>query len=210
MDDEVEKNATIEELEAREATKIEFQNDPDIDKAVDQIVNEESDELLEAQDKAKEFIPPPEKQTFFVKIKYLVKAWWHNKRLRYLSIFSALLLLIISMFVPFTRYGILNLAGVRVSSSMTVIDSGTGLPLKNITIQLQGQEQKSNEEGYVEFSGLKQGESLLKVDKRGYAKLDKIITLGWGSNPIGEQPLLATGSQYTFVLKDWFKRSTGT
>ena len=203
MDDEVEKNATIEELEAREATKIEFQNDPDIDKAVDQIVNEESDELLEAQDKAKEFIPPTEKQTFFGRIKSLVKAWWQNKRLRYITIFSALLLLIISIFVPFTRYGILNLAGVRVSSSMTVVDSGTGLPLKNITVQLQGQEQKSNEDGYVEFSGLKQGESLLKIDKRGYAKLDKIITLGWGSNPIGEQSLLATGSQYTFVLKDW-------
>ncbi|MBP6962719.1 hypothetical protein KBB49_04240 [Candidatus Saccharibacteria bacterium] len=185
--------------------ELEFNNDASIDEAVDKIVNEEGDELLAVEDKIRgvEFAPPVKKTGFGAKIKSLGAKWWNNKRLRYGTLIGLVLLVIIAMFVPVTRYGILNTAGVRVSSSMTVVDSITGLPLKNIPVKIQGQEQKSDEEGYVSFSKLKQGKTNIVIDKRGYALLDKNITLGWGSNPIGEQSITATGSQYTFLLVDW-------
>lgn len=185
--------------------ELEFNNDASIDEAVDKIVNEESDELLAVEDKIHggEFTPPVKKTGFKAKIKSLCSKWWDNKRLRYGALIGLLLIIIIAMFVPVTRYGILNTAGVRVSSSMTVVDSKTGLPLKNIPVKLQGQEHKSDDDGYVSFSNLKQGKTNLVIDKRGYANLDKTITLGWGSNPIGEQSITATGTQYTFLLVDW-------
>lgn len=185
--------------------ELEFNNDASIDEAVDKIVNEEGDELLAVEDKIRggEFAPPPQKTGFKEKIKSVCSSWWNNKRLRYGTFIAIALLLITAMFVPVTRYGILNLAGVRVSSSMTVVDSKTGLPLKNIPVKMQGQEQKSDDDGYVSFSKLKQGKTSLVIDKRGYAVLDKKITLGWGSNPIGEQSITATGTQYTFLLVDW-------
>ena len=185
--------------------ELEFINDASIDEAVDKIVNEEGDELLAVEDKIRggEFAPPPKKTGFRAKLKSLAVKWWNNKRLRYGTFIGVALLIIVAMFVPVTRYGILNTVGVRVRSSMTIVDSKTGLPLKNIPVKLQGQEQKSNDDGYVSFSKLKQGKTNLVIDKRGYAVLDKNITLGWGSNPIGEQSITATGTQYTFLLVDW-------
>ena len=185
--------------------ELEFSNDASIDEAVDKIVNEEGDELLAVEDKIRggEFAPPPQKTGLKAKIKSIGSKWWNNKRLRYGTFIAIALLLITAMFVPVTRYGILNIAGVRVSSSMTVVDSKTGLPLKNIPVKMQGQEQKSDDDGYVSFSKLKQGKTNLVIDKRGYAVMDKSITLGWGSNPIGEQSITATGTQYTFLLVDW-------
>jgi len=184
---------------------LEFSNDSSIDEVVDKIVNEESDELLAVEDKIRggEFAPPPQKTGFKEKIKSVVSKWWNNKRLRYGTFAGIALLIIVAMFIPVTRYGILNTAGVRVSSSMTVVDSKTGLPLKNIPVKMQGQEQKSDDDGYVSFSKLKQGKTNLVIDKRGYAVIDKNITIGWGSNPIGEQSITATGTQYTFLLVDW-------
>lgn len=185
--------------------ELEFNNDASIDEAVDKIVNEEGDQLLAVEDKIRsgEFAPPVKKTGFREKLKSFCSRWWNNKRLRYGTFIGLVLLLIIAMFVPTTRYGILNTFGVRVRSSMTIVDSKTGLPLKNIPVKIQGQEQKSDDDGYVSFSKLKQGKTNLVIDKRGYAVIDKNITLGWGSNPIGEQSITATGTQYTFLLVDW-------
>jgi hypothetical protein len=184
---------------------VEFDNDPEVDKAVDKIVNEESDELMASQDKEREnqFAPPKVKKSFFDKVKALYHTWWNNKLVRNLTLVILGLLFVLLIFLPFTRYGILNLAGVRVESSLTVVDSNTGLPLKNIPVTLQDKLLRSDDEGKVVFSGLKLGRSKLVIDKIGYAKYEKNLTLGWGSNPYGPQPLIATGTQFSFVLSDW-------
>ncbi len=198
--------ATEEEAESAEATKPEVVEDSEqIDEVVDSIVREDSDKVIRAEDeaRARQFAPPVENRSLVGKIKHIFSAWWHHKRLRYGTLFGLLLILIIAAFIPFTRYGMLNLAGVRVSSSMKIVDSVSGLPLKNIPVVLQNKEARSDDTGNISFSGLKLGDSILKVDKRGYAPLEKHIILGWGSNPIGEQGITATGAQYKFVLTDW-------
>ncbi len=175
------------------------------DKAVDKIVSEESDELMEAQDKERErqFAPPETKKGMFTKIKSVIHAWWDNKVLRYSTFVALAIFLTALIFIPTTRYLALNTFGVRVSSSITVVDSQTGLPLKNIPVKLQNQELRSDDEGNVNFSNLKLGNSDLAIDKLGYAEYTKDITLGWGSNPLGPQPLVATGTQFVFNLTDW-------
>jgi hypothetical protein len=86
---------------------------------------------------------------------------------------------------------------------MTIVDSESGRPLKNILVSLQGYEARTNDDGYVSFMELKQGNSTFKVDRKGFAPLEKTLTLGWGTNPLGEQSLLATGARFRFTLKDW-------
>lgn len=211
MSDEKDKSGS-QKPEEKDSNEVEFTNDPDVDEAVDKIVNEESDKLLEAEDEAKEreFSPPVQKKSLKTKLKNLVIAWWSNKRLRYSTFAGLALLFIIAIFVPFTRYGMLNLAGVRVSSSMVVLDSKTGLPLENIPVKLRNKEARTNEEGYVSFNELKQGPSAVIIEKRGYAKYEKLITLGWGSNRLDNQEILATGAQYVFVLSDWLSKKPVT
>lgn len=175
------------------------------DDAVDAIVREESDRLMQNEDDAREhrFDPPKEKTSVGQKIKHVFVAWWEHRKIRNLTLLAVFLGISASIFLPTSRYFLLNTAGIRVRTSLSIVDSKTGLPLENIPVELQGQIVKSNEDGYVEFNNLRLGKSSLIVKKLGYATIDRDLTLGWGSNPLGNQPLAATGTQFTFVLSDW-------
>lgn len=180
-------------------------DDTDTSKAVDDIVRHESDRLLKSDDEAleRQFEPPVVDKSFKAKLKRVCKFWWEHRVLRYGSLLVLLVLCAAAALLPTSRYAILNMAGVRVRSSMTIVDSKTGLPLKNIPVSLQGKEKRSDEEGNLQFDGLKLGSSKLTIHKLGYADYDKQLVLGWGSNPVGNQPLVATGTQFTFLLTDW-------
>jgi len=177
----------------------------DTDDVVDEVVKEEGDRLLKSEDEAleRQFEPPKGSKSLKSRLKNAVVFWWEHKKLRYLTFFVLFLAITAVAFVPPARYLVLNTAGVRVRSSMNIVDSQTGLPLKNIPVSLQGQQQRSDDEGYIEFSDLKLGNALLIVEKPGYAKYEKDLVLGWGSNPIGDQPLSAVGTQFTFLLSEW-------
>ena len=180
-----------------------FQPDPEIDAAVDDIVRTESDKALERSDVQLAASLPPSKKSLKQKIGGLVKAWWNNKKLRY-GTFAALFLVFVTLsLVPVTRYAMLNFVGVRVQSSMTVVDSQTRLPLRNINVAMQDKIGATDNDGRIQFEGLKLGRSTLAITKIGYADNVRDIVLGWGSNPIGEQEIVATGEQFTFVLRDW-------
>ncbi len=201
IDDKDSEKTIAEAIEESENAE---DSDSDIDEAVDDIVRSESDGVLELEDqKVQEQIAITTKKSKFGKIRSFFGRWWDNLLLRYLTIVVLIASLIAATVIPFTRYSILNLFGVRVASSMTIIDSQTRLPLKNINVSLQDKSASSDENGKVEFTDLKQGSSDLTIFKRGYADTKKQIVLGWGSNPIGEQEIAATGVQYSFVLKDW-------
>ena len=177
----------------------------EVDAAVDQVVRDESDRLLKSDDEKleRQFEPPKRKKTWKERLIAAAQFWWEHKTLRYGTLFGLFILLAASVLFPAPRYFILNTAGVRVESSMSIVDSQTGLPLGNIQVSLQGQELRSNDDGFVQFSDLKLGSSKLVVDRRGYAPYEKDLVLGWGSNPLGDQPLIAIGTQFTFVLTDW-------
>jgi hypothetical protein len=176
----------------------------DIGDLVDDIVRSESTEqLTESDAKLTAAAAPIKKSGFKSKLKSGLKKWWQTTWLRNTAIVIASMLVLAIILIPTTRYGVLNSAGVRVKSNMTVIDAQTRLPLKNIQVQLQDKTADTDKQGNVSFEGLKLGSSQLVVTKRGYADNKRNITLGWGSNPIGDQEIIATGEQFTFILVDW-------
>jgi hypothetical protein len=188
-----------------------YERDPEVDAAVDDIVRTESDEsIAEADAKLAALEESKKKKTFKQKIKSVFSKWWENKAIRN-GTFAALFIVFVAIvFLPTTRYGILNVFGVRVSSSMIIVDSQTRLPLKNINVSFQDKTSVSDEDGAVSFTELKLGKSDLVVSKRGYADTKEEVILGLGSNPIGEKALVATGEQFTFVLSDWLSNKTVT
>lgn len=197
-------DALADDLKESESKKTETSED-DTDEVVDKVVKEEGDRLLKSDDEAleRQFEPPKGSKSLKDRIKNAAVYWWEHKTLRYGTFALVFLAISASVLVPATRYFLLNTAGVRVQSSMTIVDSQTGLPLKNIPVRLQGQEIRTDDDGYVGFTDLKLGSNVLIVEKLGYAQYEKNLTLGWGSNPLGPQPLTATGTQFTFVLGDW-------
>jgi hypothetical protein len=176
----------------------------DIGDLVDDIVRTESTEqLTEADAKLTVAAAPIKKSGFKSKLKSGLNKWRQTTWLRNTTIAVAIIVVLAIILIPTTRYGVLNAVGVRVKSNMTVIDAQTRLPLKNIQVQLQDKTADTDKQGNVSFEGLKLGSSQLAVTKRGYADNKRNITLGWGSNPIGDQEIIATGEQFTFILVDW-------
>jgi hypothetical protein len=202
-----EEDLLAEEAQEDDQSKTDETSD-DINKNVDQMLSVESAAAQAAASAASTSAVSESDKSFKAKIKRFFSAWWRNKKARYGTIFALILLLVLGAFIPVTRYAALNLAGVRVSSSLIVVDSKTGLPLENIPVSLAGIETRSGDDGIVSFKGLKLGSNKLVVNKLGYASYEKDLTLGFGSNPLGEQPMIATGAQYSFVLTDWLSENT--
>jgi hypothetical protein len=176
-----------------------------MDKEVEAIIGSESDRLMAVEDAARErqFAPPEQKKSLKAKLKQLAITWWQNKRLRNGTFIGLFFVVVAAMFIPMSRYFILNTVGVRVSASMVVVDSESGRPLKNIPVKLQGKEARTNDDGYVVFERMKQGRTAVIIDKIGFAPYKRDVTLGWGSNRLDEQSIVVTGARFNFVLKDW-------
>lgn len=186
-----------------EETK-ESETDPELDEAVDDIAESDSDKLLKVEDKEREFAAtPPPKKSFGAKVKNFFKAWWGNRIARNTTIVAIILLLVGLVAYPTTRYFILNTAGVRAKASVKVIDNSTQQPLKNVSVTVGGQNATTNDEGVVKLEKVKLGSTQLVIKKRAFATVDKKVVLGWGSNPLGEAKLEPTGVQYTFKAVDF-------
>jgi len=184
-------------------TEADTTDNPEIDKAVDDIVASEGDQLLEAEDEkiAKAF--DEKKPSFKQRIKNALSAWWNNPVARRTTIAGLLVAIIIILAVPPSRYFVLNNVGVRSGASLIVLDESTQQPLKNVTVRLSGQSAVTDNEGKVRLSHLKLGKNELVIEKRAFAANKKIITLGWGSNPLGNFSLSPVGVQYAFVVTDF-------
>lgn len=168
-------------------------DDEKTDKAIDEIVAKEGDEILAAQDAAalKGGVKPP-KRGFFRKR-------WVRRTLLLLFLGGA----IAAVVVPQSRYWVLNTAGVRSSSSVVVIDSTTQLPLKGVSVSVAGKKATTDSDGAAKFSKLKLGPTKLIINQVGFEEINRKIVIGWGSNPLGNFALKATGVQYVIEVTDY-------
>jgi len=175
-------------------------------KAVDDIVADEGDAVLAAEDAemAKAFEPP--KKGFNEKIKRFFKAWWENRYARWGTIIGLVLTIIILAIVPNSRYFFLNMFGVRGSVSLSVLDDSTQLPLKNIQVKIANQTGQTDSEGNLKLNRLKLGKTQLSIEKRAFATKTIPITIGWGSNPMGNITIKAIGAQYIFTVSDFLSK----
>lgn len=176
--------------------------DAETDEAVDEIVKEEADELLVTQDNATQ-PAPPQKRGFWGSIGHFFAAWWRNKWARWITILLILGAITTVAVTPSLRYAALNKAGVRASTSVTVYDNGTRLPLKNVTVTIGGKKSTTDSKGVAKVSGLKLGPQQLVIQRVAFATVKQNVTLGWGSNPLGDFILDSTGVRYAVIVTDF-------
>ncbi len=173
-------------------------------KAVDDIMAHEGDELLAAdEEKIADAFKPPTKPTLSKKFRHFLSAWWRNPKARWLTLSCLVVVFIAAASVPTSRYFLLNTAGIRGSLSLQVLDESTGQPLKNVKVNVAGANGLSDTEGRVKLTKVKLGSSNLIVDKRAFAPIRQTLTIGWGSNPLGEIKLTPTGTQYLVNVTDY-------
>lgn len=175
------------------------------DDVVDEIVREESDELLKKEDEeiASAFTKDDKPKGFFGKIKHALSSWWHNPKARNLTLAGMGVVLVGVMAFPTTRYAVLNTVGVRAGLSVVVLDESTQQPLKNVQLKVGDQTAQTDTEGRAKLTKLRLGANTLQIEKVAFAPISRQITVGWGSNPIGEVALTPTGAQYRFNVKDF-------
>lgn len=172
-------------------------------KAVDEIIASEADEVLEAEDKKHAPVVPAASPSLGRKIKHFFAAWWRNKHYRNATLGLLAVTLLIAVLVPASRYALLNTVGVRASTSMTVLDDKTGLPLKNVELSLSNQTAKTDIDGYAKLEKIKLGRQNLSIRKPAFAEVNQQLTIGWGSNPKEDIRLKPVGSQYKFQVNDF-------
>lgn len=200
-DDDIDKTKTIGEL----AGSLPL-DDNQLGQVIEEIVAEDADKLLEVEDeKTKD-----EATTVEVKPKKerkkrgnFFKAWLGNTLYRNITIGLIMLGIVASLAIPTSRYFVLNTAGVRASVSIKVLDDKTSLSLKNVEFVVDGKSTKSDGNGDAKLDKVKLGKLKVIIKKSAFAELKKTVTLGWGSNPLGEQRLVPTGTQFTFTAKDF-------
>lgn len=174
--------------------------DSKTDEAVSDIVAKEGDALLKAEDEKIAAISAPEpKPRFGARIKSFLK----KKSVRWLALMFVLSVAVIVSTLPGARYAALNAAGVRSTASLRILDQSTQQPLKGVKITLANVTAVSDQDGNASFSGLRLGQTNLSIEKRAFAPVDKPLTVGWGSNPLGEFSLAPTGTQYRFIVTDF-------
>jgi len=177
-----------------------------IEKTVDEIVRADADEALPPE--SSEIEPPVVmKESLTERIKQAYFKWWDNRWARYITLGIVVALIAVVAFVPIIRSGALNLIGMRTSVSVNAVDSTTTLPLKNVVLSAAGVQIKTNADGYAKLYGIKLGKQEILIHKAGFADVKKSLTLGMRTEDLGEIDLKAVGTQYTFVLTDYFSGS---
>lgn len=191
---------------ATEATAIKdpaVLTDPETEKAVDAIIASESDEILEIEDAVRdtdETVEPKEKtKKHGPSLKTILK----SRAFRWIALLLVLGGLLAAGGVPKSRYLILNTAGVRAVSSLTVLDDSTQQPLKNVQVSIGDATGTTNANGEVKLTKVKLGPNLLSIQKRAFAPITKTVVIGWGSNPLPSYNLTPTGTQYEFTTIDY-------
>ena len=168
----------------------------------DELQNEEFESANQISD-SPEPLETKQNSGFKQKFKAILKDLWQNPKKRWSLISVVCVCIMVSILFPTSRYAILNTVGVRSSASVKVLDESTSQPLKNVNVVLAGVNAKTNEEGIAQFVKLKQGKTKLTISKRAFSENSHEVTLGWGSNPLGDKKLKPVGLQFSFDIKDF-------
>jgi hypothetical protein len=191
-------------LPAAHATEAPLIDNSETDAAVDAIVAQDSDALLDRQSAtAAGAMPPYRKRGFWHRIGHFFTSWWRNAWARYITMAVIAGAIGAAAAIPNVRYYVLNTAGVRSSASVVVLDTTTRTPLKNVTVSLNDQTVTTDINGKASLHDLRLGPTTLHIKRVAFAPYDVGVTIGWGSNPLGSFKMQATGVQYTLQLTDY-------
>ncbi|MDQ3123381.1 MAG: DUF5050 domain-containing protein [bacterium] len=183
-----------------EITEDGISDDPVIVQAIDDIVAEEGDVVLEAEDQTRDLEAgvqeeEPKKRSWLLR-------FFGNSKTRW-SLFIIILAAAGAIsYMPKSRYYVLNNFGVRASVSVSIIDELTSQPLKNVSVRVANSSGLTDQDGKVVLNQVRLGPAKLLIEKRAFATIERDYTVGWGSNPIGELEAKAVGAQYAFTVID--------
>lgn len=177
--------------------------DAQTDAAIDDIMAHESDELLANAGGGAQSAGTLPKRGFWHRLGRFFAAWWRNKWARRITVIVLLLGIGAALGVPGSRYYLLNAAGVRSSVTVTVQDSSTQLPLKNVKVTVDGQQALTDGHGVARVPGVRLGAQTLDIRRIAFAPIQQHIVVGWGSNPLGTFSLQVTGVQYVLQVSDF-------
>lgn len=169
------------------------------DQAVSDIIAQEGDQALKASEKAHEAPQLTRRQRL---LRGFVE-WWRTPLKRNLTLGLLLLIFLIVGVVPTSRYAVLNTFGVRSSLSMRIVDNSSLQPLRNVEVRIGDAVALTDERGNVSLHDMRLGDQEVSVSRRAFADRTIRVTLGWGSNPLGEYWLYPTGAQYVFAIEDF-------
>ena len=181
---------TAAEKPAKDSDTLE---DPALDAAVDEIVKEEGDAVLDADDEEIEALPaeaPKPKRRWVTWLRRII-----------LALLLAATAVVFA--VPSYRYYALNKAGIRSSMSLRVLDQGTQLPLQNVHVTLDGNDVVTDSKGVARMSKIKLGPHTMVIHRVAFASIKQNVTIGWGSNPLGDFTLDPTGVKYVIQPTDF-------
>ncbi|HSX43589.1 MAG TPA: hypothetical protein VLF59_05920 [Candidatus Saccharimonadales bacterium] len=175
----------------------EAETDPETDKAIDDIVKKEGDDVLKAQDEEVAHAVVM-KQGPWERFKNWNIQWWHDPRKRLLSIACIIVVLGVLLAVPFTRYNILGVV-LKADVTVKVVDSKSGQPVSGAQVELSGKMAETQANGEAKLH-VNTGSGSLKVSKKYYTGLAKGELVA-GKNTF-KVPLVATGHQVSIKLVD--------
>ncbi len=209
----IDKAMTIEQAEkiAKKNTTGLAEETDSIDENTDSIYSSKVlkavDDIESREDRLYEEEPTESKKTpiqdYSKKHKSFKELLLSKKTLKIVALIIILALLLV-IIIPFTRYKILNVVGVKASLSLKVVDSTNRLPLKNVDVSVGGVISKTDANGVANINGAKLGKTNLSLIKRSFSPVNETITIGWGSNPIDTAYQMSpSGTKYSFVLVDF-------
>jgi hypothetical protein len=176
----------------------------EIDRAVDDIVAKEGDEVLAAEDAAHaQQAPVRHRRGFWRGLGHIFALWLGTTKGRWLTFGLLVIGAGAVTVVQPARYYALNTIGVRASATAVVTDDLTQLPLAGVPVSLAGRQLQTDATGKARFTSLRLGPARLTIDRVGFARLERRVIIGWGSNPLGSFGLQATGARYTITVHDY-------
>ncbi|MEJ0072887.1 MAG: hypothetical protein WDN27_02245 [Candidatus Saccharibacteria bacterium] len=166
--------------------------DPKADKAVDDILKKDGDEVLKAQDKEADKAVVM-KEGFKERFRDFFHGWWSNPRKRYSAIGALILLVLILLGIPYTRYNILGLA-LNASATVQAVDSKTGSPISGATVKLGGKTAQTDANGKATLK-VHGGSKTLVVNKKYYTGYTHAELVAVPGSSGFKATLVATGQQ---------------
>lgn len=174
---------------------------PETADAIEEITRDDDELVLEVETAPEEEpAEPPKKRG---RIREFFRKWWGNPVARWCTIIGLIVIVLAAGLWPTSRYAVLNTVGVRASTTLKVIDNETRLPLKNVTVSAGGVTTKTNGDGQATLRNVKLGKQDIRIERAAFAPVQLERTLGWGSNPLPDVLLEATGLQLRFTALDY-------
>ena len=159
------------------------------DKAVEDIVAAESDQILAVEDAVKKNNELPATQPTKPHRRFRLRAILKDKRT-----WAVVAVLLITLFaIPQTRYTILGLF-IKKQVSIVVVDSKTGTPVSNSHVTIAGSTEKTDANGKAKLNA-SLGQDTLSVSKQYYKTSNSKYFVGFKSPPIKKIALVAVGRQ---------------